>query len=246
MDKHLTAEQLAQYAEYLQSNKAMHIDEEILEHIANCDDCAAEAIEFSFISQEIEQSARKNINKDTGLRFKKIIYGIAAILIAIAVFALVIKISVTETRIIKPAVSNNKIVRDSVNPHDSFPQSNTDLITTNIKDKEMIAENFETDPTTEQLIANLKGNTRSDELEILTPSELKIKLSQPIILKWDNNQNLKLYISVYNNNLNEIESEETNDDNYTIQNITSPGLYYWKLFNEEYDLLFCGKIILSP
>ncbi len=244
MKKHLTADQLAQYAEYLQSDKKSLIDENILTHISECDDCAAEAVDFSIISEEIliETASTNKPHKKTNISF--ILIGVAAsIIIFFGVWKLV-EIATQNKEKIKIAVETPPIVTEG---NDSIKQDTTNKyqIKPDQKDKEMIAASMITDPETEKIIENLKGNMRSDEIIVKSAFEIYSDNGSDINLNWVNNENTSLNIVLYNNELLELESSKTNKNVYVFKKDLKKGLYYWKLFNDDFDLIFCGKIIVK-
>lgn len=244
MKKHLTADQLAQYAEYLQSDKKSLIDENILTHISECDDCAAEAVDFSIISDEIliETPSTNKPNKKTNKSF--ILIGIAASIIMIFGIWKLIEIATQANDVIKIDDKKSQIAivdldttkLDSVSENHIKPEQ---------KNKEMIAANMITNPETEKLIENLKGNMRSDEIRVKSAFEIYSDNGANINLNWENNENTNLNIVLYNNELIELESAKTNKNVYVFKKDLKKGLYYWKLFNDDSDLIFCGKIIVK-
>ncbi|MGE0079578.1 MAG: hypothetical protein AB7S48_17085 [Bacteroidales bacterium] len=49
---------------------------------------------------------------------------------------------------------------------------------------------------------------------------------------------------ILNNNGENIQSIETQGNGIKIPELKQ-GLYYWKLINEDFDLLYCGKITVN-
>lgn len=96
----------------------------------------------------------------------------------------------------------------------------------------------------EKLTKRFKGNLRStDGIEVISPLTLSCSKSS-ITIKWNNPQQKRLIIEVFNNNGERILETETIKEQYTLQNLEN-GLYYWKLISEDFELLFCGKIVIK-
>ena len=70
MEKHLNSEQLALYAEYLAQNKLNQIAKQITEHVQNCDKCASEAIELSFLIEKLPIANNKIKQKTAFFNYK--------------------------------------------------------------------------------------------------------------------------------------------------------------------------------
>lgn len=241
MKRHLTAEELALYSEYVQSGEKTEIAEDILTHINECDECASEAVEFSMLSKDIltELSDKKPVAKKRSLLF--VIAGIAATLLLIYGVWQIFELRINKNDI-KIAGKNPPVINDTTNVSDTSVQE----IPNPVDNKhEMLASNFAKDPETEKIIENLKGNMRSDEIEVISGFEIKSQTGRDISLYWENNNGNKLNIEIYTNALVKTESAEISGNSYVIKSKLNPGLYYWKLFNEDFDLIFCGRIIVE-
>lgn len=97
----------------------------------------------------------------------------------------------------------------------------------------------------EKLVNRFKGNMR-DNGDIVVKSPVSITCSgSSLVIKWENPDRKRLIIEVLDNEGKQLMEAETDQEEYTITNL-SDGLYYWKLISgSEYDLLFCGKIIVE-
>lgn len=103
---------------------------------------------------------------------------------------------------------------------------------------------FEPDEELERLVTRYNGNLRdTDNIEVTSPLTVTSNDSS-VTIKWKNPEKKRLIIEVLNNNGQTILEDETDDEQHTIKNL-SGGLYYWKLISSNFDLLFCGRIVVE-
>ena len=259
--KHLTAEQLAIYAEALAKNDLQDVSHEIIEHIEECDTCASEAIDFSFTLTDTDYSQnktktiapRKSINK-----YRYFAYA-ASIVVPLALwlgfyyfkndnnqqFAEQKEneqiIDSTDNNVIVPAAQN-----DSTNEKNGTESPEKDIIIIKPEpNNDNLLAMYEPHPETEKLTNNFKGSLRGDNIDIISKNKIVADKNKAITLEWKNTEQTELTIEIFDNKAVNIESSETTENSYTVKQKLSPGLYYWKLYNEEFDLLFCGKIVIE-
>lgn len=104
---------------------------------------------------------------------------------------------------------------------------------------------FEPDEELERLVSRYEGNLRDTDNVKVTTTPLTITSNNTsVTINWENPEKKRLIIEVFDNNGNRILEDETNDEQYIIENI-SEGLYYWKLISSNFDLLFCGRIVVE-
>ena len=199
--EHLTEEQKAAYAELIVGGKTEYADENIAMHINQCDECAAECVELSFIVDEINASKQHKSRRIIAM----VASIAAALLIPFTVWLGVLSFSNDEPEI------------------------------------ELLASYTES-AQNEKLVAQFSGNFRGNEASINTPSIVEVKLGEEAVMSWSSAKSL--IIDVLDNQNEEIISETING-NHFIFKPESKGLYYWKLYNNDFDLLFCGKIIVK-
>ena len=84
---------------------------------------------------------------------------------------------------------------------------------------------------------------RGDEIEIISPDVIQLSTSATTVLKWKTPENEDLNIEVFNNLGAKIMSLTTNENSIQLAPLKQEGLFYWKLFDSDYELLYCGKII---
>jgi len=246
--EHLTDEQLALYAGLLRSKNTKVAPNDIAVHIAECNSCASEALELSFILDDLDlKQTSITVNTKSKINIRKYYAAAAAILLPIliwTVISLFTEINIPST--VKKFLPNR--INDTVDRFakdlivDTF-QNDHNL---NYDDNYLLAESYIPHPETESIINSFKtGSYRSDEIIIHSESELIFSGANKVLLKWKNPDAAELQIEIFDNEAVNIESKTITTEKYTIEQKLENGLYYWKLFNEEYDLLFCGKIIIK-
>ena len=247
MKQHLTPEELALYSEFLQQNNTEIAPLHIIEHTNQCSQCANEAIELSFIADTLANELKfENQNKTKSVFFyRKTILAIAAILLLfVSVWqitdyfvkknkvyyakkiSIMPKILVNNRKPIKPADTiKNEVIKE--------PQNNKLLAC------------YEPHIETEKLIENFTANSRSQDIEVSSSQKITSAINKKIMLEWKNLDNIELTIEIFDNKINKVENNNLTGNNYTIKNNLTAGLYYWKLFNSDFDLIYCGKIIVK-
>ncbi len=242
MKSHLTDEQLAQYAELLNANQLEKVPFEITEHIANCNVCAVEATELSFVLNELNDAL--NLPKtNTASASNKYLY------LAIAA-SVVLFLSVWQVfRYTEPSSEQflAKRLYDAENtgiPKTRQVEEEIEEWVTKTPDSNDLLAAYVPDSETEKLIANLQGNQRSESISIISQTTINAKPNKAIVLQWKNAEDAELTIELFDNKGVNLESESVPGNSYTIKQLP-PALYYWKLFNEEFDLLWCGKIVVQ-
>jgi hypothetical protein len=96
----------------------------------------------------------------------------------------------------------------------------------------------------EKLVERYKENMRN-ESDISVISPLTITYSgNSVTIQWENSERKRLIIEVFNNNGIRILETETTEETYTITDLNE-SIYYWKLISANYDLLFCGRIVIE-
>lgn len=247
--KHLTTEELAIYVEYLKGGPIKKLPQEIIDHIETCDECASEAIEIYEIEKE------ELIVPSTRSKIIPLYYATAAIAASLLVF-LVFQFNLLNTKSTDPQISGNKYFKDTMsiiidtatekNNGDDMPEKNNNIIKEiNPKKEELLAKAYQPNSDLENLVDRYRGTLRGDDVEVITPIELRLKKGSPVTFKWNSEGENSLTVEVFNNKGEKIEESSTMDTKYKSLAVKSPGIYYWKLFNEDFDLIFCGKVIIK-
>ena len=255
--KHLTNEELAIYVDALESNSLENIDESIIKHVLECDHCAKDAIELNHIL-----FSKKPQTEKTRIRKNAIYYLSAAVAASLILFMILFntdtfnqkhkKLSadnLTEDSLIKKGMDTMGVISKKDEKKKKEKKSTDTTLSKETKKHNqptvLLAEAYVSNSNLEKLVNRFKGNVRGDIVEILTPSEFEIQKQEKIILRWLNEYQEEIFIEVFNNNGEKIYNTTSVSDSVIIEKTLDNGLYYWKIFNTEFDLLFTGKIIIK-
>ncbi len=248
INKHLSEEELAIYAHLLKEKKVEQAKPETKEHIANCNQCATEAIELSFVLDQVMINTEQS-KKAKKLQINFLYWAVAAsILLGLFVW---FSPSIWQDKVIEQSAQEMKKKKNDTvqTKKEAVKFENTQIIPKE-KDfsfqknsKELLA--YQTNKDLELLYEDFKGNMRGEEIKINTKNEITVASGKAILLQWQNTESVPLTIELFDHKGSNILSEETTKNSYKIEKNIKPALYYWKLYNEEFDLLFCGKIIVK-
>lgn len=261
MERHLTYEELALYAEALQNGRPEDCPEAIRLHAETCNQCAGEAVELSLILDSVSAEKPLTVKHKTNYRLLYMLAASAAvILLMISIF---LYIEFQEDKPQQMAVTPDKIQ----NKLDTFQQKTTEDSTYLTADglpakqiptdgqaneqtpdtepNDLYAEAFIPHEPTEQIVQRFEANLRGEGPEILSPLRMQISMGKAPVLRWEKSDNEMLTIEFFNHKAELMESRETLADSVAADVIKTPGIYYWKLYNSDFDLLFCGKISVT-
>ncbi len=98
---------------------------------------------------------------------------------------------------------------------------------------EKLAERFES------------ASMRGDDVTVISPHEIKAEQGNEILIELKNPENTLLILEFFNNKGEKLFEKETSKETWEVKKLTEPGLYYWKLLSQDFDLLYCGKIIVE-
>lgn len=251
---HLSAEQIAQAVDALKSGEYNRLAQELRNHLKECDACACEVSS----TQDIMNNRKAYVLKSSSNTLKPSVpfWKVAASILFIigAGYTLFYVSSEQKSELVDQ--TNKQILipqhKDSIINDDSSSYSlpdasaeqdlNVEKETANTSD--LLA--FVEDEELEALVASFaNGNLRGADIEVSSTSVMELNFGEFPKLEYSNPEMEQLFIEVYDNQGNEILGVALDDRLiYEIKTIETPGLYYWKFMNEDYDLLFCGKIIL--
>ncbi len=245
--QHLTEEEIALYAEALSSGYLTSMPMHIKKHVAECDQCAAEAVDLYDIIKSVDSYSAK-VKRPAKMLY---IAGIAATALIFITLTLIF----THNKDLDS--SSFKYAQKKIELHKKLPSKkikadtlpNQMQITVKPLEKKLIAQAYEPNKNLEKLSERFKGNLRAQDTNIKTPHTLVVTKSNRIVLEWEIHPKTTLYLELYNNRGEKILEKQTSENVIEIEEEYSPGLYYWKLFTEDFDLLFCGRILvkeLSP
>ena len=244
--QHLSEEEIARVAEATISNNYDALPESVKNHIAGCDNCASEVIAITEIIENENIEINESENKIKKLkpdynRFLKIGISIAAILILAFGLHYIFNYKKSDESNIAENNDTTKIIQEQIATENDIPAR---VEKENPEEKKQVLLAFNENTKLEQLYQRYQNNSmRGDEIEIVSTGVFQINDSAATILKWKNPENEDLNIEVFNNLGTKIMSLTTNENSIQLSPLKQEGLYYWKLSDSDYELLYCGKII---
>ncbi len=232
---HFTEEEVAMVADAINENRYDHLPETIRLHLSECDECASEVLMVADIAQDFKMEAAK----PKTLRLKRWIY-IVSVSSAAAILIFTI-FKLTQPNGNNHLNQNLLVTTDSVarSIDNSLIESDTtsEIKTNRIEGKNMAS--LEPNKQLEKLYDNYKTAYRGDDIQIVTKGVVQYSANDS--LKWINPGKKTLTVEILDNK-GEISKKATSkSQGIKIPNLPK-GLYYWKLINEDSDLLYVGKI----
>ncbi len=259
---HLTEEQIALAADLQLNGKYNKLPDKIRDHLSSCDQCAHEVI---MVNEVLKDSSKKKV---AFRRYRTLTYSLAAAALLILItFSFLFRnmkpgkdISNQNEQIAQTtsdSVTNRKKNKTEVPVKTDHTENKQLKKQDQLAKKKVVKKKptkpqkkenvqiaqaeYKTHPQLEQLVSRYRqGNLRAAEI-LNFDKDIKYPNRKKIILPNDK----RTYImEIYNNKgimISEISTEDTQD---TIINIPElkQGLYYWKLINQDFDLLYVGRI----
>ncbi len=105
---------------------------------------------------------------------------------------------------------------------------------------------YQINPYLETLVNRFVGKpqAKGSDIKILTKSFIKADIGN-VELKWMNPDEENLILELFDNTGVKLLRIETRDTKIKPSQINQAALYYWKLFDRNVKLIFCGKISLN-
>lgn len=231
---HFSEEEIAMCADAINDGIYDQLPENFRKHLSVCEQCASEVlmvadIAFNFNINEQQQKS--------GRLRRWIIAASISSAAAVLIFA-IYTLSLPDSN-----MTSNKamIVQSDTLAKTSVIEDSLIQVNENEPSKKLIAS-LEPNEKLEKLYQNHQESYRTNSIQIITKGEV----AYPAIdsLKWVNKTNDKLTVEFFNNRDREIKSIETSSSSVKIPKLGT-GIYYWKLINEDYDLLYVGKIMVK-
>lgn len=224
---HLTEEEIAQCSDALQDGTFDRLPKAIRTHLAECDACASEV---SVLTELMAVPAAKT--KHVRPLHHYAMAGAAALLAAVLLFFWQ-----------KSTTQHEAVQWAEMDPTVQTPTEPIPVLDTVQPPKEKPVKRYAQNVELEKLRRNFEGSYRSSVIDVLTPSIDTLRSKDRLV--WNNPNGLPLFVEILDHTNHQVQWIETSTS-YVDINCLPSGLYYWKLFNEEYDLLYCGKIIVQP
>jgi hypothetical protein len=249
-DKHLSEEEIALCVEAIQDKKYSKLPSSVRKHLEICHQCAIEVIMVGEVSMGALSDSLVISKK------RKNLFWIGGIAAAAAVIILFFAINPfnnnlnNETLLVQNNVQdtidngvNTELVADSTKAAGSEKQKPTKTNKSEEKtpmdlNPDLLAA-YSPEKDLEKLCQNFNNSYRGEDISILSKSELSYPNSDSLL--WLNPEADLLGIEIYNNKAKLMHGFETTNNGIQIPKLEN-GLYYWKLINEDFDLLYVGKI----
>jgi hypothetical protein len=256
-NNHLSEEQIAEVADAINSNDLSSISQEYLDHIKECDQCADEILFISEIS-EMPDIGIIPVKKSTDNNVKIFLAFAASVALILASYYIFISPSSNSSNIaeitdtIEKAVDSNNIkeVIAEIDTAVKISEEDENKIIDQNKiqqeiDKEQNQYAFEENEELEDLFQRFNSaSMRNGELKIISDSILNISSTDSIHIEWKESA-INYSIQIIDNQGKEIITKDNLKSNYQSKTTFKSGLYYWKLLDEDYNLVYCGKILVK-
>ncbi|MCK9452171.1 MAG: hypothetical protein M0Q90_10810 [Bacteroidales bacterium] len=231
LKQHLSPEELALAAEYLHKKQALPT--EIQNHIDSCASCKYELISVLELSDF--EAAQPEIVFWQSRKWLTGIAAVAIILLAIGIYwFLVPQPNLPEkqfTQVIEKEIDSVKIIKDST-------AEIINKIAVEKPEKVVLAQaDFMPNLELENLVARYQTQLRSAEISPVVVE----KSADGFRFRWEADG--ILVFEIFDNKGVLLQSWET-DKQFAVYQTKNPGLYYFKLINEDFDLLWCGSFEL--
>lgn len=247
----LSEMQVAECAEAIRDNGLESLPEEIREHIRICDKCASEVLAVSDLINLPEENSERSSRPlfPAWLR-----WGAAAAVVTLFVVGKFVMqrpldptiYSSDQTFVGMTAVADSQTMAHSL-PEISGQDSDNDSLVINTRpspESEGLIASYTPDQQLEKLSQrSLTGERSEGIVKVLSPNKLEVR-SDTARLRWRNADRIQLIVAWFNNKGELIKQVSTNEDSIIVPKFQG-GLYYWKLFNGESDLLYCGKVVVK-
>jgi hypothetical protein len=272
---HLSEESIAIAAEAMATNTFEELDPAIRQHIADCDQCAhevqmvAELLEASTEKPSINLSSHSTIDiKSARSKRSTPVFWIAAsISVAIIASTVFIWFENEEATKLTPNLSDlneledinertftqetidslENVVKPTIEDKKTEDNNTKDKLATEteLKKKDLLLA-YQAHPQMENLFNRFKDDAslRGFEIEVNTEATLKVQ-ADTFKLNWNNPEAFSLTVEIFNNKAEKIIELESHNNSCQVLSPKSKGLYYWKLLDEDFELIFCGKIIIE-
>jgi len=258
--KHLTDEQIALCAEAVNHHSWEELPAEWRQHVAGCDDCAFQITQVSELTEtetKIQLPQKKIISLVgwSGIAASMLILITGGYYLLRAPLKSLPQSQAQNSETIKTQFRDSSTSIKLVDPGLNLSQSNSTKTTnkpdiiiqvpSNQKDKpDMLA--YAPQPQMEQLVERFQGSAmRGGNITVQSPATIKSGSPETIKLEWENTETQTLLVEFYNNKGEKLFEDQTTQNSYIPSQIKNKGLYYWKLISADYDLIFCGKIIIE-
>lgn len=259
IDNHLTEEQVAQCADDIVDGRYEALNSELRQHLAICDECAAEVLSVS----DIVVDSKRLLNTSRKLTFRPWIIAItSAAAVGLLFFIIGSTLYKKQNSLTDIIASTNTLDtarmesqtslredqsmdKETVRTTDKRVSANAMLSEqkpTKVVQKDILADAYIPNKTLETLSENFTQAYRSEDI-VVNSTGITSNLESDS-LKWNNPLGAKLFVEFFNNKDERILTLTDTSSGIPIPELEK-GLFYWKLINQDFDLLFVGKILIE-
>ncbi len=239
---HLNEQDIAKASEALTKGTYHKLNKRIKDHLAACDSCAHEVQTISTLLDD--ETPHQQTKRKTSL-IKLSISIAASALLAFAGWQIFQQPNIENTPLVKTNTTQDTI--------ECVPQKIDEQVAEQIKEEEVsiipvkkAQENndllaYQSHKELEVLVKRFEeGAMRGEDIKILSPTTLE-GTKNAISICWDNPEKEELIIEFFDNKGTKL-FEITSQDNHYQVSLKKLGLYYYKILNKDFDMIFCGRI----
>lgn len=264
IDNHLSEEQIAQCADAIIGGSYGELDSQLRNHLTICDDCAAEVLSVTDIAIDFKADAARG----RLVRFKPWIVaasGVAAVGVIFLLATSILNQPQVHTEPASPRASL-PLAEQVDTPIDTAGQTIDKVVIAaaepkakvksekshNTKEEQNIPKEqsasiagggaYVPDQTLEILFENFTQAYRGEDVVINTRGVVNVPGSDSLV--WSNPSKEELYVEFFDNTGNRFLTLTERSSGVKLPELSN-GLYYWKLINQDFDLLFVGKIVVE-
>lgn len=256
IQQHLTEQDIAKAAEAIASDRYSTLDKRIRTHLVACDDCANEVQMVQMLEHILKKNSKSRApqSKRQGIDIRLII-GIAA-----SAAIIIGSIHFLQKPDIKtPILVENTAIEDSIETRlkekmdvsqehlsKSQEEQTTEVETVPIEkakaDQDQLA--YQSHQELEALVKRFEeGNMRGEGLKVISSSTIEEE-ADFVTLCWENPSNEGVIIEFFSNKGDKLYETYSEGNSHHPEKLPQPGLYYWKMLNADFDLIFCGRIMV--
>lgn len=254
--KHLSEEQIAQYAEALASGNQEYLPDTILNHVKECDQCADEVMHVHEMLVSGELITQKPEVKKYTLKPVKWVSVAAGITLLVGLggyLFLRTDQSMQSQKTAESQLSEKQVeqvteiieIDDISKDKDALriPAESLKEKTDKAKEDEVLLARYEPNEQLESLSSRFEQEQlRSSGFRFLSNHHIKLESKASIKINWKAPAEEELIFTLRDNSDSLVLERSAGQNGIEITDFLQPGLYYWKLMDRDFDLLYCGKV----
>lgn len=246
--QHLTPQEIARCADSINRGTYSTIPANLREHLVACEQCADELLAVTELTHD---TLSVDMTPERAPIFKPSIprgiikYTLAAAALIVAVIVLIESRNDTTTKYPDnhSAHTNTPVVKKEI--QNDKPDTIQPVIKTPVTQKRELLAQFKPNHKLELLVENYQYPSRWETGMSIYDEVLRKPVLTADSLCWPQETPGEHVVEILNNQNKLIHNLHTTTGCVYIPDL-EPGLYYWKVINKDYDLLFVGKIVKEP